>query len=68
MKLVNVMEYSKRLTNELGMGYTISNLKRFRQFYNIIKKGATLSHQLSWSYYSELIPLANVEKINYYDY
>lgn len=56
------MEYSKRLTNELGMGYTISNLKRFRQFYNIIKKGATLSHQLSLSYYSELIPLANVEK------
>ena len=25
-----------------------------------------MSHQLSWSHYSELIPLANVEKINYY--
>lgn len=33
-----IMEYSKRLTNELGRGYTISNLKRFRQFYNIIEK------------------------------
>ena len=61
-----IKEYSKRLTNELGSGYTISNLKRFRQFYNIIEKGATMSHQLSWSHYSELIPLANVEKINYY--
>ncbi len=57
-----IKEYSKRLTNELGSGYTISNLKRFRQFYNIIEKGATMSHQLSWSHYSELIPLVNVEK------
>ena len=44
-----IKEYSKKLTSELGKGYTISNLKRFRQFYLIIEKGATLSHQLSWS-------------------
>ena len=25
-----------------------------------------MSHQLSWSYYSELIPLKNINKINYY--
>ena len=60
--------YSKKLTNELGKGYTISNLKRFRQFYNIIEKGATLSHQLSWGHYSELIPLSNIKIINYYIY
>ena len=33
-----IKEYSKRLTDELGRGYTISNLKRFRQFYYMIKK------------------------------
>ena len=58
--------YSIRLTSELGKGYTISNLKRFRQFYLMIEKGATLSHQLSWSHYSELIPLNKIDMINYY--
>ena len=61
-----IKEYSKRLTDELGRGYTISNLKRFRQFYILIKKGATLSHQLTWSHYSELIPIDDIAKINYY--
>ena len=61
-----IKEYSKRLTSELGKGYTISNLKRFRQFYVIIKKGATMSHQLAWSHYTELIPLNNINIINYY--
>ena len=42
-----IKEYSKKLTNELGKGYTISSLKRMRQFYTIIKKSATLSHQLN---------------------
>ena len=61
-----IKEYSIRLTSELGKGYTISNLKRFRQFYLMIEKGATLSHQLSWSHYSELIPLNKIDMINYY--
>ena len=28
-----IKEYSKRLTNELGKGYSISNLKNMRNFY-----------------------------------
>lgn len=51
-----IIEYSKKLTLDLGKGYNVTNLKRYRQFYLLIQKGATLSHQLSWSYYSELIP------------
>ncbi len=61
-----IKEYSIRLTNELGKGYTISNLKRFRQFYELIQKGATLSHQLRWSHYCEIIPLIKINKVNYY--
>lgn len=61
-----IKEYSIKLTNELGKGYTISNLKRFRQFYLLIEKGATLSHQLTWSHYSELLPLNDVNMIKYY--
>ena len=61
-----IKEYSKKLTSELGKGYNLSSLKRMRQFYLIIRKGATLSHQLSWSHYIELITVNYVNKINYY--
>ena len=43
-----IKKYSEKLTLELGIGYTISALKRMRQFYMTIRKGATLSHQLTW--------------------
>lgn len=61
-----IKEYSKKLTNELGKGYGVSNLRRFRQFYLMIEKGATLSHLLTWSHYIEIIPINNVTTINYY--
>lgn len=61
-----IKEYSKKLTNELGKEYGVSNLKRFRQFYLMIEKGATLSHLLTWSHYIEIIPINNVTIINYY--
>ena len=61
-----INQYSLKLTNELGKGYTISNLKRFRQFYLLVIKGATLSHQLSWSQYQEIIVLKDYIEILYY--
>ena len=61
-----IKEYSKKLSEELGGKYNITTLKRMRQFYLIIEKGATLWHQLTWSHYRELITLKNVDEINYY--
>lgn len=61
-----IKEYSKKLTNELGKEYGVSNLRRFRQFYLMVEKGATLSHLLTWSHYIEIIPINNVTIINYY--
>ena len=61
-----INNYSIRLTNEVDKKYNTTNLKRMRQFYLIIEKGATMRHQLSWSHYRELIPLKDVNKINYY--
>ncbi|MCI9110440.1 MAG: DUF1016 domain-containing protein [Bacilli bacterium] len=63
-----IKEYSERLTKELGRGYDTSALKRMRQFYLFIQKGATLSHQLMWSHYVELFKLENLNKIKYYIY
>ena len=61
-----IKEYSKRLTNEFGKGYGISNLKNMRKFYILFSKSQTVSDQLTWSHYSELIPLNNLVIINYY--
>ena len=61
-----IKEYSKRLTSELGKGYTFTALSRMRQFYVLSEKVATLSQQLSWSHYSELLSLNDVNEINYY--
>ena len=63
-----IKEYSKRLTIDLGKGYGISNLKRMRQFYQLIEKGAPIGHQLSWSHYRELLPLKDLDEIKYYIY
>ncbi len=60
-----IKEYSKRLTLELGKGYTFSALTRMRKFYLISKKVATVS-QLSWSHYIELLKLYNIDEIKYY--
>ena len=46
-----IKEYSIRLTNELGRGYNVTNLKNMRQFYLRFKKGRTLCDQLQWSHY-----------------
>ncbi len=61
-----INEYSKKLTLEFGKGYNVTNLKRYRQFYLLIQKGARMGHQLSWSHYRELLSLNNIDKINYY--
>ena len=61
-----IKKYSKRLTNEFGTKFGITLLKRIRQFYIVIEKGATMSHQLSWSHYCELLPVNSIDKINYY--
>ena len=37
-----------------------------RQFYYIIGKGVAVPHQLSWSHVLSLLPIKNIDKINYY--
>ncbi len=61
-----IKEYSKKLTEELGKGYDITNLKRMRQFYIEFRKGAPLEHQLTWSHYKLLLPIKDKNKRNYY--
>ena len=61
-----IKEYSKRLTSELGKGYTQSRLRYIRRFYDVFSKCPTLSDKLSYSHYCELIWNNDFNKINYY--
>ncbi len=61
-----IKEYSARLTKELGKGYSTRSLKNMRKFYLLFKKGQPLAAQLSWSHYCELLPLKDINEINYY--
>ena len=58
-----IKEYSLRLTQELGKGYTSSSLRKMRAFYLLSQKCAAMPRKLSWSHVLELLPLQNIQKI-----
>ena len=61
-----IKKYAEKLNSEFGKRFNTTQLKRYRQFYHTLQKGATLSHFLSWSHYSELLSVKQTEEINYY--
>ncbi len=50
-----IKEYSMKLSNDLGKGYSQSNLRNIRQFYKISQKRPTVSDKLSWGHYCEIL-------------
>ena len=61
-----IKEYSIKLTNDLNIKYDVSTLNKMRKFYNLIEKMATLSPNLSYSHYVELLPYDDLNKVRYY--
>ena len=61
-----VKTYAEKLTKEFGERFSTRNLKYMRCFY-YFQKRQPLVAQLTWSHYTKLHPLKNVEekKINY---
>ena len=60
-----IKKYSIQLTCELGKGYSVRSLKYMRNFY-YLQKGQPVAAELTWSHYIELLPLKNINEINYY--
>ena len=50
-----IKEYSIKLTEEFGSGYSQRNLRNMRQFYKVSQKWQTVSAKLSWSHYCEIL-------------
>ena len=61
-----IKEYSKKLTSEIGKGYSKRNLWLMLKYYQINEKMQTVSAQLSWSHYCEIMCINDIDKIKYY--
>ena len=61
-----VKKYAKELTEEFGKGYKTSELYKMQQFYELVQKVGALHRILTWNHYLKLLPLKNLNEINYY--
>ena len=62
-----IASLAKDLSLRHGKGFSRSNLIRVRQFYLACPKGATLSHQLSWSHTVELLKIDDPLERGFYE-
>ena len=60
-------ELSRELTKEFGKGFSRANLYNMRQFYLTYQKIQTVSGQLSWSHYCELLSVSDPDKRSFYE-
>lgn len=60
-------ELAKVLTAEFGKGFSRANLYNMRQFYMTYEKIQTVSGQLSWSHYCELLSISDSDKRSFYE-
>lgn len=60
-------QLARDLTLRHGKGFSRSNLIRIRQFYLAYPKGATLSHQFSWSHIVELLKIDDPLERSFYE-
>ncbi|MFA4923931.1 MAG: PDDEXK nuclease domain-containing protein, partial [Ignavibacteriaceae bacterium] len=57
---------SNDLTLSFGKGFSLSNLKRMRQFYSVYPNSAELPHQLSWTHFVELLKMDDPLERSFY--
>ena len=66
-----IKEYSKRLTSELGKGYSVRSLTDMRRFYSFCQKRQSLIAEfkfqnISWTCITKLLKLDDINAIFYY--
>ena len=61
-----IKEYSKRLTKELGKGYSTTRLRYIRRFYIFSIKYPSVTDKLTYTHYCEIIWLDDSDMIDYY--
>ena len=63
-----IRQYSEKLMIEVGKKYKVSNLYKMRKFYEVFsdEKLYPLGAKLSWSHYTELLPIKDENEMLYY--
>jgi len=64
-----IRELSKNLANEFGKGFSVANLKNFRQFYltfPALGKGYALRSELTWTHYRLIMRVDNEDAREWY--
>lgn len=62
-----ILELSKQLSKEIGKGFSRSNLFYMRNFFLYFPDVQTLSGQLTWSHYCELLAVSDDNKRSFYE-
>jgi hypothetical protein len=62
-----MLALSKMLTNELGKGFSRPNLINMKNFYLAYQSCQTLSDNLSWSHYCELLTVDDRDARSFYE-
>jgi len=60
-----IKEYSNKLTSDLGKKYSYRTLNYMIKFYNL-QKMQSMTANLSWGHWIELLSIKDIEKIAYY--
>lgn len=61
-----ITQLSKKLTRDFGKGFTETNIRYMRQFYNVFPKHHALRDELTWTHYRLLLKIEKQEAINFY--
>ena len=62
-----IKQLSTDLTARYGSGFSLTNLKKMRLLYTTYRKSQTLSDQLGWSHYTELLLVKNDLARSFYE-
>lgn len=58
---------SKKLTNEIGKGFSLSNVYNMRLFYLSYPIFQSVTGKLTWTHYCELLSISDVDKRRFYE-
>ena len=60
-------QLSRQLTKDFGKGFSVSHLQFMRRFYQTYPIQQTLSVNLSWSHYCELLTISDPDRRSFYE-
>lgn len=61
------MLFLKKLTKEFGSGFSSVSIRRMRRFYEYYPNWSTVSTELSWAHYQELIRIEKKDERDFYE-